>query len=630
MHHLRVMRCGGAAPDRWAQLTEAEVELATARRALDARDVALAEARRSLRELAAAGVERTGALTASLAEALAQVNALTEQVSEHLARERAALRGRAEAEAALAALRSGGGLERSEEEVQAGVRVVVPEGEVGEAALLAEQLAERDGAILELRGRLAEAVQGLTHALGRAIQLLNANGGRVEGEAGIAAGAATLPYIYGTAAAAGAPATPAARPRRASASEASPAAAGQRLGDGGGSLPPRPPAATRLSYGTDQPDSVAGSSNDGRSPRESNNGAAAALREFAGAATAANFGGGGGGGGGTGMPYRTGSGMPMTPPGSPSTSPMQLSRSTSVAAAAPPPPAGPAATGSRSQDAPTAAPADVSGAAGGGPRRQDFYQMVYSAATAAAASTGPGNYGGGVGGVEAAEAEASRAAASAAASGLLSPAGAEGLRLRLLLQSASREVWALRNRLAAADAEAEAQREAQLEAVGGALDATGCLVSRLRAQLSGMRLRHAGPPLMARVQLAQRSLAAEEAEAKADAAAAEADAEAEPEAVAPPALALAEAAAARGDGESAAAEPRGGLAAPAALAAARRLLGEAAAHIAGLCAQAEAEAGLRAQAEEELAELRGLFEAYVQRTVAQVQGGLAVAGGGGA
>ncbi|PNH12911.1 NAD(H) kinase 1 [Tetrabaena socialis] len=56
---------------------------------------------------------------------------------------------------------------------------------------------------------------------------------------------------------------------------------------------------------------------------------------------------------------------------------------------------------------------------------------------------------------------------------------AEALRLRLLLEGAGREVWALRNRLAAADAEAEAQREAEwtihLEGMRGVLDSHGRL-----------------------------------------------------------------------------------------------------------------------------------------------------------
>lgn len=62
------------------------------------------------------------------------------------------------------------------------------------------------------------------------------------------------------------------------------------------------------------------------------------------------------------------------------------------------------------------------------------------------------------------EDEARRAAAAAVSSGLLRPEEAEALRLRLLLEASGRRLWALRQRLAAYEAEREAHNAAE---VGG-------------------------------------------------------------------------------------------------------------------------------------------------------------------
>ncbi|GIL72227.1 hypothetical protein Vretifemale_2604, partial [Volvox reticuliferus] len=69
--------------------------------------------------------------------------------------------------------------------------------------------------------------------------------------------------------------------------------------------------------------------------------------------------------------------------------------------------------------------------------------------------------------------------------------------------------------------------------------------------------------------------------------------------------------------ESSTAEPS--VAALVAASAARRLLADAAVHITDMQRQLAVESQLRDKAEQDLQELKHLFDSYVQRTVAQVQ-----------
>ncbi|GLC39750.1 hypothetical protein PLESTM_000936300 [Pleodorina starrii] len=620
LHHLAIA-------ELVAQLSESEAALSSARRSLDAREAALRDSRAAL---AAARLEAARAVAAqqgALTEAREQVQALSEKVSEHQARERGALRAKAELEARLAlAGVEGGAAEgeaaeegavgplRSREEVQAGVRVVIPSLDVDERRLLDEQLAERDEQVLSLRSQLAAAaraegavarmaaelafreaqVMSLTQALARASLMLSGGG------AGTSTGSGSQPQ----------PPRPQPRPRRASFSDAAPGLELARpvLPAGSYDLPPLPPR--RGGDGSSGTGSGGGALLDSAAPAAINDDAR----------------------GGTGLAsYNAGGGgMPATPPASPSTSPLQLSRSPSAMAAL-----GlqiPTGTSAASSAAAASTVIPVSSRVWerrlarasapifptavsdfpGGP--QQLYDMMLAAAGEAMAATDSGGGSPGSGDaeadVEAREAAAARAAAAAAAAGLLDPSAAEALRLRLLLESASREVWALRNRLAAVEAEAQAQRQAELEGLSGVLDVQGQLVSRLRAQLTGLMLRNQGGPLLERLRLAttQRELTGGGGQAT------EGVAEGETSAGA-----VGRGGEGAGEGQGSNAEAPAGPAALVASSLTRRLLAEAAAHISGLQQQLALESGLRGRAEAELQELRELFDSYVQRTVAQVQ-----------
>ncbi|GIL72228.1 hypothetical protein Vretifemale_2605, partial [Volvox reticuliferus] len=157
---------------------------------------------------------------------------------------------------------------------------------------------------------------------------------------------------------------------------------------------------------------------------------------------------------------------------------------------------------------PVAVPTDLTGS----PRQMYGIMLAVESEAMAATVASGGSIGSGPSGeadtgLEVRETAVAEAAAAAAGSGLLDLAAAEALRLRLQLESTRREVWVLRNRLAAADAEAAAQRQAQLEGVSSVLDDHGQIVSQLRAELNRMRLRNQGAPLLERLMRTERDLA---------------------------------------------------------------------------------------------------------------------------
>ena len=207
---------------------------------------------------------------------------------------------------------------------------------------------------------------------------------------------------------------------------------------------------------------------------------------------------------------------------------------------------------------------------------------------------------------------------------------------------------------------------AQMEGLRGALDGSGRLLGRLRADVRGLQLRGRGGALAAAAAAAEQSLArlqarvrgrgrtGEEEEEDED----EEEVEAEEEAVAASLLQDADAAtqSAKPSSDSAdgatnadaaapgtdlgsepgaaaaggAAAGRGPLVSAAAVSTARRLLSAMGSQMGALQQQLEAEAGLRAAAERELAELRRLFDGYVASAVARVQQAQQAAAGGGA